>query len=291
MIDAAEDDIISVAERLGARLKRSGPNERVGPCPVCGGRDRFGVNTRKQVFNCRHCSVGGDAITLVRHVTGLGYREAISFIGGERRPWMTRSQAPEPPKPSTCDSAYALSIWNVGVDPRGTPVERYLAGRGLRLDDGIAGDVLRWHYGIGAMLALFRNIETDEPQAISRTFLDGQARKIERKFLGPAGGCAIKLDEDAEVTMGLFIGEGGETCLAARQIGLRPTWALGSASGISGFPVLSGIDALNLLREHDAANARAAIACGTRWKDAGREVFDVWPNDGNDVNDAVIGGA
>jgi hypothetical protein len=290
MIAAVEHDIASIAERLGARLKRSGPNERVGPCPVCGGCDRFGVNTRKQVFNCRHCGVGGDTITLVRHVTGLGYHEAISFIGGEQRPWMTRAQA-EPPEPSTDDSAYARSVWNAGVDPRGTPVERYFAGRGLRLDDDVSGLVLRWHPGISAMIALFRNIETDAPQAISRTFLDGEARKIARKFLGPVAGAAIKLDADEEVLSGLHVGEGIESCLAARQIGLRPVWALGSAGAISNFPLLSGIDALSLLREHDDANARAAIACGTRWKDAGREVFDVWPNAGNDVNDAVIGAA
>jgi putative DNA primase/helicase len=304
MIAAVEHDIASIAERLGARLKRSGPNERVGPCPVCGGCDRFGVNTRKQVFNCRHCSIGGDAIALVRHVTGLGYHAARSFIGEEQRPWMTRSQggqvvqpsgggqpSSEPPKLSIGDSVYGLSVWDAGVDPRGTPVERYLNSRRLDLGDDIAGTVLRWHPGIGAMIALFRNVHTDAPQAISRTFLDGDARKIDRKFLGPVGGCAIKLDEDAEVTMGLFIGEGPETCLAARQIGLRPVWALGSAGAISNFPLLSGIDALSLLREHDDANARAAIACGTRWKDAGREVLDVWPNAGNDVNDAVIGAA
>ena len=41
------DDISAVAERLGARLKRLG-NERVGPCPKCGGRDRFSVNTKSK---------------------------------------------------------------------------------------------------------------------------------------------------------------------------------------------------------------------------------------------------
>ena len=284
-------DIASIAERLGARLKRAGPSERAGPCPRCGGIDRFSINIKKQIWNCRGCGVGGDIIALVRHVTGLGYREALSVVGGAQRPRMARSPTPEPPKPSTCDSVYALSVWSAGVDPRGTLVDRYLAGRGLDLGDDIAGEVLRWHPGIGAMLALFRNIETDAPQAISRTFLDSAARKIARKFRGPVAGCAIKLDADEEVLGGVHIGEGIETCMATRQIGLRPTWALGSAGAISGFPVLSGIDALTLIREHDDANASAAIACGTRWKDAGREVFDVWPNKGNDVNDAVIGAA
>jgi putative DNA primase/helicase len=75
------------------------------------------------------------------------------------------------------------------------------------------------------------------------------------------------------------------------MLGLRPAWALGSAGAIAAFPVLGGVEALSLLREHDDANARAAIACGTRWKAAGREVFNVWPNSGKDVNDAIKEGA
>lgn len=39
---------------------------------------------------------------------------------------------------------------------------------------------------------LFRNILTNEPQAVSRTFLDVDGRKIKRKFLGHVGGAAIK---------------------------------------------------------------------------------------------------
>jgi len=48
-------DILATARRF-VNLKRGGSNEHVGPCPRCGGRDRFGVNTRKRVFNCRGCA-------------------------------------------------------------------------------------------------------------------------------------------------------------------------------------------------------------------------------------------
>jgi len=33
-------------ERRGIKLRREGP-ERVGPCPKCGGEDRFAINTKK----------------------------------------------------------------------------------------------------------------------------------------------------------------------------------------------------------------------------------------------------
>ena len=148
--------------------------------------------------------------------------------------------------------------------------------------------MLRWHPGIRAMLALFRDIRTDEPRAICRTFLDQDGRKIERKFLGPVGGCAIKLDADEEVTGGLHIGEGLETAMAARQLGLRPTWALGSAGAAAAFPVLSGIECLTLLAEHCEVNSRAVAQCAARWHEAGREVIINEPIDAKDMNDALM---
>jgi hypothetical protein len=141
------------------------------------------------------------------------------------------------------------------------------------------------------MVALYRNIKTDEPQAISRTFLDGDGNKLERRFLGPVGGAAVKLDADEDVLSGLHIGEGVETCLAARQLGLRPTWALGSCMAIGAFPVLTGIECLSILRENDEANRRNADACAMRWHLAGRQVSNVRPNIGKDINDAILGAA
>jgi hypothetical protein len=58
---AREADILNLVERLGAKLKRVGASEYVGPCPVCGGRDRFGVNIKKRLWNCRGCGKGGES--------------------------------------------------------------------------------------------------------------------------------------------------------------------------------------------------------------------------------------
>ena len=127
-------------------------------------------------------------------------------------------------------------LWREGIDPRGTLAERYLTGRGLELGDDLAGEVLRWHPRLRAMVALFRGIRTDRPQALSRTYLDDEGRKLGRKFLGPVGGAAIKLDADENVLGGLHIGEGVETCLAARQLGLRPTWRSVPAARSRRFP-------------------------------------------------------
>jgi putative DNA primase/helicase len=69
-------------ERRGIKLR--GRVEREGPCPVCGGTDRFAINIRKQQWNCRGCRVGGGIIGLVQHLDGVGFRQAIETLTGER---------------------------------------------------------------------------------------------------------------------------------------------------------------------------------------------------------------
>lgn len=207
----------------------------------------------------------------------------------QRRP---SRPAPKPVAPPPADddrTGPALALWRASVDPRGTLVETYLNSRKLDLGDDAAGEVLRWHPGINAMVALFRNIVTDEPRAVSRTFLDREGRKLGRKFLGPVGGSAIKLDADENVLGGLHIGEGVETCMAARQLGLRPTWALGSAGAIGAFPVLSGIECLTIFEENDESgtSAREVEKCASRWHGTGKEILINRPIDGSDLCDVI----
>jgi putative DNA primase/helicase len=192
----------------------------------------------------------------------------------------------------------AVAGWNESSHPGGTPVEAYLHSRGLILPDDVAGNVIRYHsecpwrdgertIRAPAMMAAMRTISGDEIVGVHRTRLTPDGCKIDRRMLGSSAGAAIKLDADAHVTVGLVIGEGIETCLAASQLGLRPTWALGSAGAIKAFPVLPGIEALTILAEHDAANAKAVSACRERWLAAGCELIICKPRAGKDINDAI----
>jgi putative DNA primase/helicase len=122
---------------------------------------------------------------------------------------------------------------------------------------------------------------SDEPQGIQRTALTPEGKKVERNgktlrmSLGAIAGGAIKIDDDTDVTMGLVIGEGVETCLTARQrYDLAPVWSAVTSGGVASFPVLPGLEGLTLLRENDAngASARAIETCAGRWHDAGRHV-------------------
>ena len=82
-------------ERRGIKLNGNG-RERAGPCPVCGGDDRFSINTGKAVWNCRGCGKGGDIVSLVEHLDGVDFIAACTTLTGE-----------PPPKPNGKDRAAA----------------------------------------------------------------------------------------------------------------------------------------------------------------------------------------
>lgn len=226
----------------------------------------------------------------VRHAIGLSERACRRKRLTPRRPWRDPVRSDD----VTTSITLALRIWNEAHDPRGTVVEAYLRSRKLVLSDGLSGHVLRFHPALkfnGALaagfVALFRDVATNEPCGLHRTFLSRDGCKLGRRMLGRAKHAAIKLDADEDVTLGLVIGEGLETGLAARLAGFSPVWTLGSAGAIATFPVLPGIEAINILGEIDdgGANRRAAQACAARWMKAGHEAFVIAPLSGGDLAD------
>jgi hypothetical protein len=78
--------IESVLNARNIKLKGHGVN-LAGPCPNCGGTDRFAVHIGKQQFNCRGCGgSGGGAISLVRFLDGGTFLQAVETITGEPKP-------------------------------------------------------------------------------------------------------------------------------------------------------------------------------------------------------------
>jgi len=193
----------------------------------------------------------------------------------------------------------ATAIWNEAVSPRGTLAQTYLnAHRKLDLDDDLAGGVLRFHPAcpwrnettgktdrVPALIAAFRSIDDGAITAIHRIALNSDGSKIERRMLGITHRAAVMLDP---IDRELSIGEGIETCMAARQLGVRPTWALGSTGAIAGFPVLEGVKQLRILGETGQASAEAIRFCAPRWKRASRRVRIAMPEIGNDLNDELM---
>jgi putative DNA primase/helicase len=222
-------------------------------------------------------------------------------------PTRKESHAVTLPQSERARSSTALSLWHESVPIRDTLAWRYLARRGIdvsELPTGIS-DALRFHPSCPfgketrqrCMVGLFTDAITAQPRAIHRTALTSSGDKLDRRMLGPAAGCVIRLWPDEDVHAGLVIGEGIETVLAAatkiahRGTTLRPAWAASSASMLKSFPVLPVIEALTILVDNDADDERgpqAAAECARRWSAAGCEVIRLIPcQAGGDFNDVV----
>jgi Toprim domain len=248
--------------------------------------------------------VGGDLFDLIRRRLGGGFLDAVEYseriIGGLTSPPLRKSNVH---RTSTEDSSLwnqqcAGALWQEAVPIARTIASRHIATRGIfDLAPDIDGTVLRFHPSCPfggtrhpCLLALLRDVRTNEPRAIQRTALTQKGQKIDRMTLGPKTGAAIKLSADECVTTGLTVGEGLETVLSAIQLGFSPAWALGDAGNVRAFPVLSGIECLTIAVDNDESGTgqRAALECSSRWTGAGREVFRILPDrTGDDLNDVV----
>lgn len=91
---ARDVPILDVAGMLGANLKRAG-NEWVGPCPQCGGTDRFAVKPSESVFVCRGAA-GGDGIAMAMHVRSIEFVPACELILNEPPPRRNESMPAQP---------------------------------------------------------------------------------------------------------------------------------------------------------------------------------------------------
>jgi hypothetical protein len=292
---------------LDKRHRRYGA-EWVGPCPVDGGRDRFGVNIREGLWNCRGCRVGGDVFDLIQHVFNVDFAEALRMLGydvaGGDRPQIIRplplAPAAVPDDDGSGKRAEGLALFEEAADSDHPLVRAYFAGRKL---DVPSTEDIRFHPQVPfggpyrlrpCVLALFRDIVTNEPRAVQFTALKPDGSKISRLTYGSWKGCAIKICADEEIEHGLVIGEGLETCLAGMRLGYAPAWSVHNDIGIRDFPVLPQIEALTILVDADEEDPKtrrrpgqdAALECSARWCAAGRQVWREVPRKiGFDVAD------
>jgi putative DNA primase/helicase len=199
----------------------------------------------------------------------------------------------------------AIDLWNRREAFRGSVAETYLHhGRNIGewLDtfpylDKVLGFHPSCPFGNErhpAMLALVREIRTNAPVAVHRTALKlgKYPERIGRKSLGPTRGGAIKISPDHEVTMGLMIGEGIETVLAAsRLLHFKPVWSLIDKGNLAKFPVLPGIESITLAIDNDESGdgQRAADECIKRLNESGVQTIPIVPNGKGDFNDVLRG--
>ena len=134
-------------------LRKLSSVEYAGPCPSCGGRDRFSINLRKGICFCRKCPLRGDVIALAMAAHGVDFLNACELLTGTAPPGGTasdldlaalarikeeqRARREESERQSERFRRFmrdqARRLWERGFRPAGTPVEQYLNLRGVEL--------------------------------------------------------------------------------------------------------------------------------------------------------------
>lgn len=272
--------------RSGAGLQaRTGPDARsivlsrggdwhgqygLAPCPVCQPerrRDQRALSVTDRP---------GGGLLASCHKSGCSFPDILAGLGlAAGRP----APMPAPSRPAPDDAERtrrALAIWNAGEPVVGSPGERYLARRGIRLDLAALDHVIRFHgacpWGrerVPALVVRMQTLPAMQTCGVQRIALADDGSKLGKKMLGKAGFAFVT---DDAVTGPAFLVEGIEDALALHSIGAESVWAGMSALGMSRFPLMRHFPELTIIADGDAAGIEAAQTCAARWREAGRVV-------------------
>ena len=272
-----------------------------GPCPMCGGKDRFRFDDKdgRGTYFCSGCGAG-DGVQLAMGITGLSFRDVareIERVAGTVQPTPAKSDRSDEDKLNALRRAFRESR----PIARGDDAHAYLAGRGLRLHD--LPESIRTHPGMqyrdgGAVLGTFPVMlatvtdATGRAVSMHRTYIqDCQKAPVPapKKLMQgmPLAGAAIRL---TPVSRTLGVAEGIETALAASELFEVPVWSCISTTGIGSFEPPEGAEHIVIFADNDAnfAGQAAAYRAAHRLALKGIEVEVVIPPSVGDWLDRLI---
>jgi len=293
-----------------------------GPCPLCGGTDRYRFDDRngKGDYFCSKCGAGDGFKLLMNHLN-LSFHEAADYVrryfGREEVQRKEITHAPAVKKPEEDVEhirAKLQECWDKAKPvKKGDPVWKYLV-QTRQLPEDIPA-VIRYHprasywekgegndaVCVGKFPMMIAKVQGPDgkPVSIHRTYLTekGEKAPVEKpkklmKGLGISGG-AIRLFPAGEV---LAVAEGIETALAVHAVTGQPCWATISATVMTKLEVPETVKTVYIYADNDAPDAQqhragqdAAKALEERLRSQGKSVRIVYPiNADTDICDVWI---
>lgn len=295
--DAARGKWKGILLELG--VERSALNPKHGPCPFCGGKDRYRWDDKdgSGSFFCSQCG-SGNGFDMLKRLKGWDFaaaaKEIDAIVGNVRADPVRKSVTPER------GIALCSRLWkdSRAVVP-GDPVSLYLAHRGVELP--ALRDTLRFCPQCpvpdepGSRMAMLAKVVGPDGKGatIHRTFLTPQGRKADMAqpracMPGPIpDGAAIRLAEHGEM---LGIAEGIETALAATKRFGVPVWAAINSTMLAKWQAPEGVREVIVFADNDPklGGQAAAYTLGHRLAVKGLSVRVEVPGEvGRDWADAA----
>ncbi len=284
----------------GLGMDESHLSGKHGPCPLCGGKDRWRFDDKegRGTYYCGGCGPG-DGMKLAMLWTGLDFKACASRIDE-----LLCNITPDAIKPKRDPSKLLQRISQTLRSAEGiNPVSLYLRKRGLVTMPGLwwSPGVTYWDAGkpgpvLNAMAATLRAPD-GTALSLHLTYLTKHGQKADvasvKKIMppiSPLGGSAIRLGEPTDGAIG--IAEGIETALAVRNIFGLNCWAAANATLLEQFQPPEGITAVHIFSDNDAnyTGQKSAYALANRLSLAGYGVSVKVPDQvGQDFADQIKG--